>query len=123
MPRDSAFIMTTEVKKTVLSKKETECAEAVESLKNYLKPGDTVYTILRSVSASGMCRCLDLLTIQDNQPWRLTWSVATALDRTYDKKRSALRVSGAGTDVGFDTVYNLSWKLFGDGYALNHRWL
>ena len=121
MPRDSAFIMTTEVKKTVLSKKETECAEAIESLKKSLKPGDTVYTILRSVSASGMSRCLDLLTIQNNQPWLLTWSAAAALDYTYDREKDCLRITGCGEYMGYRVVHNLARKLFGDGHALNHR--
>ncbi|OAM88504.1 hypothetical protein OH491_10490 [Termitidicoccus mucosus] len=106
-----------------LTKKETECAEAVASLKKWLKPGDTVYTILRHVSASGMSRGMDVYTISGNKPRRLTWSAAKALDATYDRRKETLRVSGVGEDAGFATVYHLSCKLFGDGYALLHRWL
>ena len=123
MLRDSAFIMTTEVKKTELSKKEVERDDAIASLKEYLKPGDTVYSILRNVSASGTCRHIDVYMIKDNQPSRLTWGIAKALETTYNRKKDAIRVSGCGEDVGFKTAYNLAWKLFGDGYALNHRWL
>jgi len=106
-----------------LTKKQIECAEAVEDLKKWLKPADTVYTILRHVSASGMSRLLDVYCIKDNQPFRLTWSTATALEATYDRRKGALRVNGCGSDMGFSTVYQLSHALFGDGYALQHRWL
>jgi len=110
-----------------LTKKQTvqaERAKAIDYLRgDYLKAGDTVYTILRHVSASGMSRLLDVYCIKDNKPLRLTWNVAVALERTYDRRKEALRVSGAGEDVGFATVYHLSHTLFGDGYALQHRWL
>jgi len=106
-----------------LTKKQTERAEAIESLKESLKPGDTVYTILRSVSASGMSRCLDVISISNNQPFRLTWDAAIALEQTYDRRRDAIRVSGCGLDVGYAVASRLAEKLFGDYRALNHRWL
>jgi hypothetical protein len=106
-----------------LTRKEAERAEAIESLRKRLKPGDTVYTILRHVSASGMSRCLDICIIKEDKPLRLTWSAARALDAAYDKKRETLRVFGVGEDKGFATIYNLSHLLFGDGYALQHRWI
>ena len=106
-----------------LTRKEAERAEAIESLKKRLKPGDTVYTILRHVSVSGMSRSLDVYTISDNKPLRLTWSAARALDVAYDKKWDALRVFGVGEAGAFATIYSLSHVLFGDGYALQHRWI
>jgi len=107
-----------------LTKKQAERAEAIDYLRNsYLKAGDTVYTSLLHVSKSGMSRLIDLYAIRDNTPLRITWNVAKAIDGTYDRRGNALRVSGAGTDVGFASVYQLSHTLFGDGYALKHRWL
>jgi hypothetical protein len=106
-----------------LTTKQAEQAKAIEYLKESLKSGDTVYIILRQVSASGMSRCLDLYKIKDNQPLRLTWNAAKALGVTYDRRKEALRVGGCGMDMGFNTVYNLAWKLFGDGYALKHQWM
>ena len=44
-----------------------------------LKPGDTVYTILRHVSRSGMVREISLLTISDNKPISLDWSASRKL--------------------------------------------
>lgn len=100
-----------------------EREKAAEYLKESLKPGDTVYTILRKVSASGMSRCLDLYTIRDNCPLRLTWNAAKVLESRYDRKAEALRVDGAGMDMGYSTVTHLSYKLFGEAYALKHQWL
>ena len=108
-----------------LTNKQAERTKAIDCLrKNYLKAGDPVYTILRHVSKSGMTRYIDLYVVSaERLPLRITWSVATALERTYDRRQEALRISGAGEDVGFAAVYHLSHTLFGDGYALKHRWL
>jgi hypothetical protein len=43
-----------------LTAKQAEQADAVAELHKLLKPGDTVYTILRHVSSSGMSRVIDL---------------------------------------------------------------
>jgi hypothetical protein len=40
--------------------KNSERSEAIAQLRKLLKPGDTVYTILRHCSASGMSRVIDL---------------------------------------------------------------
>ena len=103
--------------------KNHEHEKAVASLRNKLRPGMTVYTVLRSVSASGMSRCLDLYCIHQGEIIRLTWSAAKALDQTYDTKKQALRVNGCGMDMGFDAVHTLAQVLFGDGDALKHSWL
>jgi len=115
--------MTSQVQKTVLSKKQAKVAEAIESLREHLKKGDTVYTVLRSVNASGMSRYLDLFTRKNDQLLRLTWSAATVIDATYDHRKDALRVDGCGSDMGFFVVSRLARKLFGDYRALEHRWL
>lgn len=112
----------------------------VASLRETIRPKQAVYTILRTVSASGMSRTLSVVTIgADGQIHDITGSVAIALgDRTNDKGH--IRVNGCGFDVGFDVVYRLGRTLWPDGtpephgtrnskpdsdggYALNHRWL
>lgn len=102
------------------SAKKSEHEEALEYLKEQIKPGDTVYTILRHVSKSGMSRLIDLYLIKGNQPFRITWSTAKTLRVPYDRRYDAIRIGGCGTDVGFSTVYNLGYALFSDGYQLNH---
>ena len=112
----------------------TDKQEAIATLRNILKPNyDTIYTVLRHRSASGMTRFMDLYVMRDNQPRRLTWQAAKALGWTYDTKREALKVGGCGMDMGFHAVYTLSCVLFSDekgryhgadaGYALNHEWI
>ena len=97
--------------------------EQADKLRAILHQGDTVYTVLRHVSRSGMYRAIDLYTIRDNQPVWLSGYAAYLLEG-FDKKRDACKASGCGMDMGFHLVYNLSARLFdGDGYALNHRWL
>jgi hypothetical protein len=104
------------------TKAEREQTEAKTYLAKYLKPGDTVYTILRHKSDSGMYRAIELITIQDNYPCRLSRDAAVLLEG-YDQKWEACRASGAGMDMGFHLVYNLAFALFGDGYALKQSWL
>lgn len=96
-----------------------EKAEQVEyqnKLREMLKPGDTLYTVLRSVSRSGMMRTLDVYAIRDNEPMRLTWWVAAATGLRYDKSREALAIQGCGTDVGFEAVYHLGRALWPNGH-------
>jgi len=109
-----------------------EQKQAIEELQELLHPGDTVYTILRHISASGMMRVIDTYIIRDNQPLRLSWKIAKAIDHTYDRKHEGIKVTGCGMDMGYHIVHNLSSMLFcnpdgsysHDGaYALNHRWM
>jgi hypothetical protein len=46
---------------TKKAQKAAEIAEAIESLRKLIKPGDTIYCVLRSRSSSGMSRVIDLL--------------------------------------------------------------
>jgi len=97
--------------------------KAVASLRECLRPGMTVYTVLRSVSSSGMSRCLDLYCVNHGEIIRITWNAAKALDGTYDSRKQCLRVNGCGMDMGYDATHSLAKALFGDGYALKHQWL
>jgi hypothetical protein len=91
-------------------------AQAIESLRTLLKPGDTVYTVLRHVSASGMSRDIDLYVFRDNKPQYLTNYAATALDWPMSKNKG-IKVGGCGMDMGFHLVYSLSSVLFREGFA------
>lgn len=113
--------------------------QAVSQLHKYLKSGDTVYTILRSVSRTGMSRCISLYAIQDNLPKDITSCVAYALDG-HRNKSGFLNLTGCGMDMGFHTVHTLGRVMWpkgtekphgirngqpdrDGGYALQHRWL
>ena len=103
-----------------MNAKRQEQMEAIEQLKEMLKDGDTVYTVLRHVSGSGMYRHIQPVVIRDNEPLYLTWSVAHALKWPYKAKTHSIGVSGCGMDMGYDLVDNLGHAL---GIKLTHRWL
>lgn len=90
--------------------------EAIEMLKKYLKPGDTVHGIIRNVSKSGMSRTIDFY---GPEYVYLTGYMALAMDDKRDK-HGALKVSGCGMDMVFATVYNLGSTLWPKGTPKSH---
>lgn len=114
--------------------KEQEKTEALESLRNLVKRGDTVYTVLRNVSRSGMSRDIDLYIFRVGDNGKiykvfLSYLVCKALDYRQAADGS-VKVGGAGMDMGFHLVYTLSRTLFktpdeekDSGYALSQEWI
>jgi len=120
---------------TTRQEKINEREHSREQLKKLLNVGDTVYTITRSVSASGMSRTMSLYIVKDNRLMNITYYAAHALEwRLCDVNGSrVMRVGGCGMDMGFHAVYTLSRVLFtsidnslinGDkGYSLKQEWI
>jgi hypothetical protein len=111
---------------------EDRAESAARLIEDYgLTDGATVYAIVRSVSASGMSRSISLFAISDSgigSPYlyNITYHVARGLgeslrDTKYGER--VIRVHGAGMDMVFATVYDLSIRLHGNGYALKHNTL
>jgi hypothetical protein len=107
-----------------------EVAEQKANLLNWLKPGDTVYTIIESVSRSGMQRQIRVVfpVVKDGEFSHFihpNYAVSRVLGRSQAKTGNGDGVicKGCGMDMGFDLVYQLSHLLFGDGYALRHSWI
>jgi hypothetical protein len=105
---------------------------AIERLTDYyLKPNDRVYTLVRHISASGMSRDISLFVAINGEIMDITYYAAHAIGwRLVERNgRRAIRVQGAGMDMGFHTVYTLARVLYrgaveGDaGYSLRHEWL
>lgn len=94
-----------------------EKLKALETLHKHVNAGDTIHTVLRHASTSGMYRVIDVYVIRDNVPLRLSWSVAAAIGARYDKRHEGVGVSGCGMDMGFHIVYNLGAVLFPNGFA------
>jgi hypothetical protein len=98
-------------------------------LTHYLREGSTVYTVLRSVSSSGMTRHISLLVAHGDEITDITYYAAGVLgDSLYERNgHRSIKVNGAGMDMGFHLVYSLSSVLFRGkeraGYELSHRWL
>jgi len=113
--------------------KEHNRVEAIQELRD-LFTGDlnpVVHTITRHVSASGMTRDISLMYIKDNAIHNITYKAALALEWQLSEKSGnrAIRVSGAGMDMGFHTVYTLSRVLYrgtveiDPGYLLTQAWI
>lgn len=99
--------------------------EARESLSKWLKPGDTVYTILRHRAASGMSRVISLVILRKGQPLHPNWSAAALLGMPTKQVNGSdgIKINGCGMDMGFDLVHSLALALFNDGNALKQEWL
>ena len=103
-------------------------------LKDYFNDTRTVYTILRSVSSSGMTRHISLVVAGVNDEGKpdlydITYLAAQALGDKLQERNGhrTIKVNGCGMDMGFHLVYNLSSVLFHGqeraGYKLSQRWL
>jgi len=109
-----------------------EQAEAVERLREWVKPGDTLFTLLRHVSKSGMSRTIQIVSIKpadgsgpgsaanrENgvEIGHLGYNVAQALGEPYDRQKEGVKVGGCGMDMGFHLVYSLGSVLFPGGFG------
>jgi hypothetical protein len=103
-------------------------------LDTYFTDTNTVYTILRSVSASGMTRHISLVVAGigvDGKPdlYDITYNAAMAMGDKLQERNGhrTIKVNGCGMDMGFHLVYSLSSVLFAGqeraGYKLSQRWL
>ena len=96
----------------------SEVAEARTRLLDVLKPGDTVYCILRHVSRSGMSRVISLYAkTPDGMQWLDPFALKLGVGSGMDNKREGLKVGGCGMDMGFALVYELAHALFKDGFG------
>ena len=80
-----------------------------------LNKGDTIYGIVKSVSASGMSRTIKFYTIKDNRPVFLSWSIGQILGYKV-KEDGTIRVNGVGMDMIFKVVFDLGSVVHNDGY-------
>lgn len=110
--------------------------EARRQLKKLIKRGDTVYTIVRNVSRSGMSHDISVIIIKKGHDGKMrTRNVSGLVGDLVGYRQSrhdvnALQVGGAGMDMGFSVVYNLSCAMFcpvkydhDAAYALRQEWL
>lgn len=99
------------------TKEETE--KALQQLREWLKPGDTVNCISRHTSRSGMSRSISLFAFPQGatEPAELDYFAARVLGESIDGKHGGIRIGGCGMDMGFALVYNLSSRLFPEGFG------
>ena len=123
-----SFILKEASKKEVT---EYNKVEAIAYLKTILTPGQIVYTVLKSVSSSGMSRKIDLLIVNDGNIQNINFYVLQSEGSSTEKWEKGITANGCGMDMGFNLVYNLSYRLFNDpnnketdaGYKLKQQWL
>lgn len=92
--------------------------QELEYLHEYLKPGDTAYTILRHVSRSGMQRSISVLVMTENgKPYDVSLLLVRVGLGRFDHHHDGVKVDGCGMDMGFHLVYNLSYTMFPNGFG------
>ena len=92
---------------------------ARERLRADLRPGDTVYTVLRHVSRSGMQRSISVLVLdrEHQEIYDVSGVAAEALGYRFDRDNGGVKVGGCGMDMGFHLAYNLAWVLYPKGFG------
>lgn len=101
-------------------------------LRDYLSPGQSVYTISRGSSASGMTHYYSIAVggvdyAGNSDIFNITYYAAAALGyKLVDRAgHRVIKVQGGGMDMGFHLVYELSTVLYSGadraGYVLKHR--
>ena len=99
------------------TKKEREKLHAKEQLLRLLKKGDTIYSVIRHVSRTGMSRRIDFYVFKPNaagrvHPYFLTGYMAKVLGYTHHRQ-GGLVVGGCGMDMAFHCVNSLCYALWG----------
>lgn len=90
--------------------KELYREQCKQKLSKLLESVETVYGIIRHVSASGMSRDIDLYVIKDNQMIYLTGYASTVLDYPMSKNRG-MKVCGCGMCMVFHCVSSLAYAV------------
>jgi len=102
------------------SEKEASKQDAINALRGLIKPGDTVYTIVRSCSRTNMSMRIDVYIV--NSDCEIAWitpNVATACGYSRKPGAEGMLVHGGGMDMCFSVVYELGRTLFPDGGPLD----
>lgn len=81
-----------------------------------LRPGATVYTILRHVSSSGMTRAISAVLVRESQILDISYPLAQLVGSKVNERHGGITRGGCGMDMGFDLVYSLSAALWPDGF-------
>lgn len=88
----------------------------LEYLRSVLPPGSYVYTVLRSVSRSGMSRVIDCFRIGDDGPVWIAPAVASVTRSRLSNKHQGIHMGGCGMDMGFALVNELAYYLYPNGF-------
>ena len=96
----------------------TKRQERIEELRAMLPPGTIIYTALSHVSQTGMTRSISLHTIdRETHPLRRIPYLADVMGWKFGPKHDGWKISGAGMDMGFELVYDLSRAIYHEGFT------
>lgn len=91
--------------------------EIRDELREILKPGTNVRTILRHASKSGMSREISAVVVgKDGSVRDLDWMIVNAGFGFKFGKHGGIVMGGCGMDMGFSLVYSVSRSLYPNGY-------
>lgn len=100
-----------------------ELQNAKNKLIGLLSDTDTIYTVLRSVSKSGLSRVISFYIIDNNKEIvNINYYIKTLLGYRFNKTHDGLIVKGGGMDMGFHVVEMLPREL-GISEKIFHRWI
>ena len=93
----------------------TDKTEALDTLRDLLTPGTTVYTNADHVSRSGMSRRISAYIVDDGSTRDITWLISRAgIGKLH--REGGIVMGGCGMDMGFALVYNLGSALYPNGF-------
>jgi hypothetical protein len=103
--------------------KKQDQQNAIAELDKILRdiPSDTIYTVLRHVSSSGMQREISIKMIDADRIIHLDYLVSTALGLKQGK-HNGIVVRGCGMDMGFHIVYNIL-RAVTPSKQFRHEWI
>jgi hypothetical protein len=105
-----------------MTKKQDQQA-AINELGSILKdiPTDTIYTVIRHVSSSGMQREISVKMIDAGRIIHLDYLVGEALG-IKSGTHNGLKVRGCGMDMGFHLVDSIN-RVCGNGKTFRQEWI
>lgn len=85
-------------------------------LTHYIDQGSIIYTVVRSVSASGMSRIMSFKVVKGGELCDVTYYVAGLLNYSLNdyQGHNTIRVNGCGMDMAFHVVSSVATVLFND---------
>lgn len=94
----------------------SEREEYLNKLREIVKPGDTLWTCVRSAARSGLSRKITVHKIgEDGEVYDWSGWVANALGLRRDD--TGIIVTGCGMDMGFWLIYELSARMWPNGHG------
>ncbi len=100
-----------------------ELQNAKDKLIGLLSETDTIYTILRSVSKSGLTRSIGFYIVDNNKNiLNINYYISVIVGYKFNKAHDGLVVKGCGMDMGFHVVHTLLREL-GISEKITHRWI